>query len=786
MPRILGSLILLFSLSAHAADVPLSDRPIGPVRVNTFGVAAGPDAILIAFSSGPDVYAQRLTLSGTPIDEKAFYVGTPGDTPPGLTVFWIGWRWAVRWPDGVAWIDSDGRVEGIHQTQWWNYSAVIDDRLIVASPRIFTDEQVELALAEIATSGQEFSVGTIVAPTGDQSWILGVDRGLGIVSYRQQWADGIYNVTATVTTTSGDSRNYFFERRIPGPGIRFIASRAGGGLFLWNRDGLRGMIVRPDLTATDAFTIGPAVALSGEIVATSRDGGWDVLFRPSPSTHIARISLDGSVEVEPLNEYLDLGYWWKLVSADSANLLLSIPSDGTVGLAVSRIVGTTVGAPRIAAVVEAAQHDARSATGSGTELVVWEEQTTSALVLKASRLVGGQPLDGAGILVAEYGHRNPPYGADRFDVAFDGERFIVAWIEEDESAGVRARAISTSGELSDPVQITDKGAGGVAIAGAGEGRAAVSWWGNGAWLTPLLDGVPGTPSEIGPGVERRSLPRIAASADRYLAVFTEYYDCRITCEPDGHVWAQAFSLGGVPLTGSKRLSEESSFDAEVVSDGSAFFVTWDGRKTLAKITPDLEIVWKTTPVRLGTLSIDEGELRIDDGATRSVYSIWGHLERLEPLPVADRDTFATALADRRVIIRTASHPDRLVIRALDAPGAADIAIVPTGRIEKASSPYGQVAWFRVEHRGGTPVSRLELWSANWIYLPNEPEEPYRTMLVLERSLLPGESFEIGLGTYQPDSSPPIHVAGDAIDLAPANNVAQYGIEERPRRRGTRR
>ncbi|HEY0788594.1 MAG TPA: hypothetical protein VGE86_08110, partial [Thermoanaerobaculia bacterium] len=430
---------------------------------------------------------------------------------------------------------------------------------------------------------------------------------------------------------------------------------------------------------------------------------------------------------------------------------------------------------------------------------VWEERAADGLVLKATRVVDGQPLDGAGLPVAAHGFDHFDGSLDRFDVAVDGERFVVAWIEgQQQTSQLFARTITAAGELSAPVRIVEQGpVERESVAGGGGGRAAIAWvgWGTDSWLVPFRGGAAGARGTVGPVPpmpfgRRISVPRLAASADRYLAVFAENFECRITCAADGRAWAQPFSLDGEALSEPKPLSNRTSLMPEVVSDGRDFFVEWWGYgHVLARVGPQLEILDQTTPVRFGELSIDGAELRIDAGSTRVVYSLEGHLIRFEPLPLIGRETLAARLAHGRALVRTSAHPDRLVSRPLADPagGTADSAIGPTGRVDGPLGRFEQVAFFRIEHRGGVPVRRLELWSEASIYVPVDiPYGATRSSILLERPLSAGESSEVGLNVQLPAYSRPLHVAADAIDLVPANNVAQHGAEPRPRRRVVRR
>ncbi|HEY0590283.1 MAG TPA: hypothetical protein VGF40_00840, partial [Thermoanaerobaculia bacterium] len=225
---ILALALLLVPFPGHAADIPLSDRPLAPLLVNAFDAAAAPDAVLLAFASGPDIYAQRLTAAGDPIDETPIYLVTPDDTPTGVTVLWDGARWAVLWKNGMAWIDRDGKVDGPNETGWWLYQDVIADRVVVATKQNTTEQQAEFRLAELNDNGQALPLGSILAPNVASSswWVVGLDRGLGILSHRlAPGENGFYNATATLTAPGGDSRNFFFEMKITGLAIGFLASR---------------------------------------------------------------------------------------------------------------------------------------------------------------------------------------------------------------------------------------------------------------------------------------------------------------------------------------------------------------------------------------------------------------------------------------------------------------------------------------------------------------------------------------------------------------------------------
>jgi hypothetical protein len=113
---------------------------------------------------------------------------------------------------------------------------------------------------------------------------------------------------------------------------------------------------------------------------------------------------------------------------------------------------------------------------------------------------------------------------------------------------------------------------------------------------------------------------------------------------------------------------------------------------------------------------------------------------------------------------------------------ADLAVVPLGRSD-ASPPSGPPTWnFRVEHRGGAPITQLDFWSGT--------DQRTPASLILDGSLhfIPkvvvvamrqGDSIEVQVQLHNPHATPFLWVAGDAVDPAPLNNGGAF---ERPMRR----
>lgn len=475
-----------------------------------------------------------------------------------------------------------------------------------------------------------------------------------------------------------------------------------------------------------------------------------------------------------------------------------------------KIIGSHVGWPAIIGFEKAFQGEAQSAAGGGFDLVVWVEQGVDGAVLKATRIApSGLPLDGSGLIVAEEhvvgGGSSPPNAS--FGVSFDGEAFVVAWIrfEANSRRSVLMRRISTDGTLQAERFVGDTPLPwAVEVEGATEGRAAVAWWGpdttqpwnQWAVLVPVVRGEPYARVDVATGNLAGSLPRLAAGADGFLAVFHDPTRCRLsTCGPPVSLpFARKFTFDGTPLSAPLVLAMEDDWgwDPEVVSDGSGFFVVWQDH--LARLSHDLTIVRNTKLARGGALSMEHGALRIDSELVSATYSAHGTIERFDPLPVLESGDQLERLSRGAFVVRRADSPRRLFIRRAEPAAFADLAVTATGAIVPDSKNRRHLLMFRIEHAGGAAVDRIELWSNHAIVLSGTGETA-ETRIVLDRRLSPGESFEVGVrvdfslqhrfgGQFWIE--PTLWVAGDAIDTNPANNHAQYERPARPRERAAGR
>ncbi|HEY0593632.1 MAG TPA: hypothetical protein VGF40_17810 [Thermoanaerobaculia bacterium] len=787
MARLVATLGLLAALSAHATGVPLSDVPLAPLPVTAVAVGVADDAVLGLYAVGADLYVQRLHLAGTPIDPIARYLARD---PGGFrAVMWAAGQWTILAGSEAWWLDRDGAVAA-HRSLGTTpvAAAVVGDRVAIVDRAWARPGLLAFRALELAPDGQLTPTRQAVAPGNSSAVPVAVDGGTGLA------------VTQTLTFSTSP-REILLGVYPPGAGepaiitvvaptlpiVRdFVPNPRGGGLFLWNDGGLMGLLVGPDASLSSPFAIGPRGAIASPRAAP-REGGWDVLWLMGETVYAAAIAVDGSTDVRTLRETIALAPQTAFVSVPGGALLLEPRRAPASGVDVHTIAAGYAGNPRIVAYANAFQGEALAATGGGLDLVVWTEQAADGLVLKATRIAPtGLPLDGAGLEVAV--DRVAPWAS--FSASFDGEAFVVAWIRMEAESGrsLLMRRVTLDGAL-EPVRFLGDAPWpfAVEVEGAGGGRAAVAWWGGRSWyeyrnvFVPIDRGEPGAQVEIASSPLGRSLPRLAFGEDRYLAVFHDQDRCRINeCQaPVSYPIARMLALDGTPLGEPRRLSTDYGWDPDVVWDGRGFVVVFQDRAL--RISPEFEIGPEKELARRGALSVEGAEVRIDAGLTRAVY-FGDDLVRLEPLPLGEGDVLVDALSRGACLVRPAREPRRLYIRRAPDTVPADLAIVATGALERVSE-YGSRAGFRIEHRGGAPVRRIELWSNGGIKIDDALPQP---SVVLDRELREGESIDVTLDIWLSWSNPLLWVAGDAVDVVPENNAARYERPLRPRGRTAKR
>ncbi len=434
---------------------------------------------------------------------------------------------------------------------------------------------------------------------------------------------------------------------------------------------------------------------------------------------------------------------------------------------------------------------ARSASGAGLDLVVWEERSGERTVLKAKRIApAGAPLDAEGIVVADDRLLAPyPSAIAEFAVAFDGEAFVVAWRrEEGEKDSLVVRTISPAAVLSEPrVIVTWESLYNIRIAGGGEGRSAITWGGietpsspRGFRLVALAGDSTGTPVEAAP-MYFSSATGIAATERGYLAVFISPLPCRITCVPMGPLYARSFGFDGTPTSEPRLLDAGDGDGAEILTNGESLFVAWGA--SVLRVDDEVNVVTESKLARGGTASLDGDEIRVDTGNIRAVYSPGGYLLRFEPLMLQNGESYAGAISGKRFLVVTGPESARrLVIRSHESAPEADLAVVATGALLPADRSYDRLVVFRIEHRGGAPVSRIALWwSRGWtVTVPGETTWLGGT--VLDRPLRAGESFEIAVPINEWFITDDLWIAGDVVDGIPWNNADGYRRPERSRGR----
>ncbi|HEY0594114.1 MAG TPA: hypothetical protein VGF40_20250, partial [Thermoanaerobaculia bacterium] len=335
------------------------------------------------------------------------------------------------------------------------------------------------------------------------------------------------------------------------------------------------------------------------------------------------------------------------------------------------------------------QWGARSAAGGGLDLVVWEERSPERVALKASRIgPAGAPLDGEGIVIADDRLVAYPTAAAEFAVAFDGEAFVVAWKrEEGLKESLLVRTLSPTAALSEPRAIVTWDAiGALRIAGGGEGRSAISWFGRdasfippgGTFLAALVHGEAGTPVQLAP-LFFSSATGLAAGPNGYLAVFIRPLPCQITCVPAGPLYARSFGFDGAPTSEPRLLDTDDGNGAAIVTNGESFFVAWGA--SVLEVDDAVNVVNASKLARSGWASIDGDEIRIDTGIHRAIYTPGGLLRRFEPLMLQRDEIYAGSISGRRVLALTGPESARrLVVRSLESAPAADLAVVATSAL----------------------------------------------------------------------------------------------------------
>ncbi len=442
----------------------------------------------------------------------------------------------------------------------------------------------------------------------------------------------------------------------------------------------------------------------------------------------------------------------------------------------------------------------QSASGAGLDVIVWMEQTAQGAILVAKRVApGGAPLDAEGIVIAADSSLQ-----GQFDVAFDGSSFVVAWVRDDwPRRSIVLRFLSPDGALSDPtVLATWDSVWNLSAAGGGNGRFAIAWSGSEGpgeahrtMLAPFIGGTAREAVPIASGEFDPAAP-LAATAGGYLAAFMQPIPCRILCLQSGPLYARLVGFDGTLATEIRLLSNDVDYGAEVVTRGDSSWVRW-GDEVL-RVGSDARPASRWDLMSEGITSLSGGVLRVDHGIARASYSLDGVLLRLSPLGLRKGETEVGALSSERILLLVGPDTARqLVIRSVESPAAADLAVVATGVLLPGTDGNERRAVFRIGHRGGAPVNRIEFrWSTDHriVAVPGDTWQSVTRIgdmvgaygTVLEKTLREGESFEVAIPVHLWMLSADLWIAGDVLDEFPANNVDRAQEPLRPRRRAARR
>ena len=457
---------------------------------------------------------------------------------------------------------------------------------------------------------------------------------------------------------------------------------------------------------------------------SAHDQGWAVLYlesgkRPMLST----IGLDGTGVDYPIEFPPQLIQRTTLVSASASRHLFFVQQQ--FGFAVYSVDNGFVRARGVHGVGPASQRGAEIGHGPGVDLVVWTEPSFSGLSLRGTRVRNGVPLDGPGFLLgsATTGgvHYPPPV------VVFDGEAFLVAWVEEVGTISLRRvgidgyvfetfrlEALPTAGTSGDPA---------LDLASRHDGAALLTWSeghsGSDVASSLITRGVPG-PVTV-PMFPNVWISTGAASfnGDHFLLVGSsraKYCQTEAGCmpPPPREVWSRILNPDGTP-GGPAVLVEAFPFatqqkplpfeDGWIVPVNHVEGVQQGNRGQGSRL---VRVTGSGIPYRENGVIGDE-LLETAEGpmvwSDRFRGMIDGELRPIwfEPLPVEDPFGNYGPLSDGAFLV--VQDDTRLVVRsATPHPLRADLGIL----ITRSREAGVRVETIVVQHQGGDVIPAIHI------------------------------------------------------------------------------
>jgi hypothetical protein len=279
------------------------------------------------------------------------------------------------------------------------------------------------------------------------------------------------------------------------------------------------------------------------------------------------------------------------VRFQAGRIVLTVPAKVLHGAAYPAWLDPTIGPESgidvpVAGPVQDDQGAPAVAYGAGTWLVVWQDARETDLDIYGARLgADGRLLDPGGIpIMAFNGDQKAP------DVAFDGQRFVVAWQDERSgTADIRAARVSLEGTVLEAAGIPVSSASGrqeMPSVAAGRGVALIAWQDRrNAGTTDIygarLDAA-GTVREpdglaVSTATGVQDSPAVAFNGTRFLVVWR---DARNGTDTD--IYGGRVSTGGALADGNGfAISPASRNQAlpAVASESGNWLVAWEDQRS---------------------------------------------------------------------------------------------------------------------------------------------------------------------------------------------------------------
>ncbi|HUO83601.1 MAG TPA: hypothetical protein VM534_00670 [Thermoanaerobaculia bacterium] len=745
-------------------DVPLSTALPAPMR-NIFGfdsASSGEDYLLV-FRQGDDVYWQRLDLDGAAIDPRPRRIVLERSTLSNPQVVWTGRDYAIFLDDSEGVLRVRVSRAGTETIERFSLGPVVgaassrgETTLLTAGPA------PGVTLTRFDEQGNVLQQRSALraGPSGLFRTDFGWRRLQPVFENDRLSGHGVFDAESEEAVIPLVGKGGFTDAT-PAP---------GGGLFLYATDSGASVVI--DAAEQVRRVEGMPSHLDNPIVSGHRDG-WTVLYRRSGAAWQANVGLDGTligiqqIVLPPERELASISEFAS--GSRSHHLLFTVK---TFGIEVVEIDGPTLFVRADLGMADAAQTSAQIAEGPGVDLVVWRESTGEGSSVRATRVLNGMGLDGAGLLLGGGG-----------TAVFDGEMFLVAWA--DASRRVWVRRLGIDGSLTEPAMVSERGTSSMSLASRGDGVALLTW------TVGELQGISGSlivhgiPGPVIPKIAGPHSPQSAFDGQNFLVTADQRFECPFICvSPPHEVVVKILNPDGTP-----------SGPAVVISEG---YGQRPGRplpRNDGWLVPVLDN-FGLTLVEITTNGFPYRELRMMKGElieTTEGTMLWStrfrgvideqlRPEWFEALPVAPGEGNGGALADGSYAL--VQYGSRYFIRPAPAhPLRADLGVT----IQRSRELGTRIERVRIEHRGGDVIPSIHVGVEGGVR--REYPEVFSDRPVVDGAIAgpfaPGDSVELEVRWEDPAGMDLlIWALPEARDLHAADNFVTLPAVER--RRAVRR